>query len=86
MVEPRVHGLFERKGHEFVAFDVAAFDADKRPVLAARMRAICKPCCVTTSRAVLGRARKITARYSDGIPVAVSFDSRCLQTNAALAL
>lgn len=44
MVEPRVHGLFERKGHEFVAFDVAAFDADKRPVLAARMRAICKPC------------------------------------------
>lgn len=41
-IEPRVHDLFERKGHEFVDIDVAAFDPDKRPVLAARMRAIYK--------------------------------------------
>ncbi|HKP62817.1 MAG TPA: hypothetical protein VJV78_39040 [Polyangiales bacterium] len=42
VIEPRVHDLFERKGHEFVDIDVAAFNADKRPVLAARMRAIYK--------------------------------------------
>ncbi|HKU38034.1 MAG TPA: hypothetical protein VJR89_07805 [Polyangiales bacterium] len=40
VIEPRVHDLFERKGHQFVDIDVAAFDADQRPVLAARMRAI----------------------------------------------
>jgi acyl dehydratase len=39
-VESRVHDLFERKGHEFVDIDVEAFDAERRPVLAARMRAI----------------------------------------------
>jgi acyl dehydratase len=39
-VESRVHDLFERKGHEFVDIDVSAFDADRTPVLAARMRAI----------------------------------------------
>jgi hypothetical protein len=42
VIEPRVHDLFERKGHEFVDIEVAAFDADQRPVLAARMRAIYK--------------------------------------------
>ncbi len=42
VIEPRVHDLFERKGHEFVDIDVVAFDADERPVLAARMRAIYK--------------------------------------------
>jgi acyl dehydratase len=41
-IEASVHDLFERKGHEFVDIDVAAFDADKRPVLAARLRAIYK--------------------------------------------
>lgn len=42
VIEPRVHDFFERKGHEFVDIDMAAFDADDRPVLAARMRAIYK--------------------------------------------
>jgi hypothetical protein len=32
--------LFERKGHEFVDLDVAAFDQAERPVLSARMRCI----------------------------------------------
>jgi hypothetical protein len=40
LVEPRIVELFERKGHEFVDIDVAAFDAQERPVLSARMRCI----------------------------------------------
>ena len=42
VVESKVHDLFERKGHEFVDLDVSAFDGDRRPVMAARMRAIYK--------------------------------------------
>jgi hypothetical protein len=41
-VEPSIVELFERKGHEFVDIDVAAFDAHERPVLSARMRCIYK--------------------------------------------
>ena len=40
LVESRIVELFERKGHEFVDIDVAAFDAQERPVLSARMRCI----------------------------------------------
>ena len=40
IVQPKVVDLFERKGHQFVDIDVAAFDAAKQPVLAARMRCI----------------------------------------------
>jgi hypothetical protein len=40
LVEPRIVELFDRKGHEFVDIDVAAFDAQERPVLCARMRCI----------------------------------------------
>ena len=39
-VEPKVVDLFERKGHQFVDLDVAAFDQTERPVLSARMRCI----------------------------------------------
>lgn len=40
VVESRVIDLFERRGHEFVDFDVAVFLAPDRPALAARHRAI----------------------------------------------
>jgi hypothetical protein len=40
VVEPKVVDLFERKGHQFVDLDVAAFDASEQPVLSARMRCI----------------------------------------------
>lgn len=40
VIQPRVTDLFERKGHEFVDIDVAAFDAAQRAVLALRMRCI----------------------------------------------
>ena len=40
VVQPKVVALFERKGHQFVDIDVAAFDAAQTAVLAARMRCI----------------------------------------------
>ena len=40
VVEARVADLFERKGHEFVDVDVAAFLPNDVPVLSARLRAI----------------------------------------------
>lgn len=40
VVVPEVVELFEKKGHELVDIDVGAFDAQERPVLAARMRCI----------------------------------------------
>lgn len=40
VVEQRVADLFERKGHEFVDVELAAFQLDGRPVMAARLRAI----------------------------------------------
>lgn len=40
IVEGTVVDLFERKGHEFVDVDVAAFLLDDSPVLTARLRAI----------------------------------------------
>jgi len=39
-VESKVHDLFNRKGHEFVDIDVAAFNEAHTPVFAARMRCI----------------------------------------------
>jgi acyl dehydratase len=40
VVEQRIADLFERKGHEFVDVDLAAFHTDGRPVMSARLRAI----------------------------------------------
>jgi hypothetical protein len=40
VVQPKVVDLFERKGHQFVDIDVAAFDGTRTAVLAARMRCI----------------------------------------------
>jgi hypothetical protein len=40
VVEPKVVELFERKGHQFVDLDVAAFDQHEQPELSARMRCI----------------------------------------------
>ena len=40
VIQPKVVELFERKGHQFVDIDVAAFDAAQTAVLAARMRCI----------------------------------------------
>jgi tellurite resistance-related uncharacterized protein len=51
-VEPRIVELFERKGHEFVDIEVAAFDAEERPVLSARMRCIYKLRAAQEERAV----------------------------------
>jgi hypothetical protein len=39
-MEPKIHALFERKGHEFVDIDVAAFDDKGEAVMDARMRCI----------------------------------------------
>ena len=40
IVQPKVADLFERKGHQFVDIDVAAFDLAQTAVLAAKMRCI----------------------------------------------
>ena len=40
VVEQRVADLFEKKGHEFVDVDLAAFHLDGRAVMSARLRAI----------------------------------------------
>jgi hypothetical protein len=40
VVEQRVADLFEKKGHEFVDVELAAFHLDGRPVMSARLRAI----------------------------------------------
>ena len=40
VVEQRIADLFEKRGHEFVDVDLAAFQLDGRPVVSARLRAI----------------------------------------------
>ena len=40
VVEQRVADLFEKRGHQFVDVDLAAFHTDGRPVMRARLRAI----------------------------------------------
>jgi hypothetical protein len=40
VIQPKVVALFERKGHQFVDIDVAAFDDAQTAVFAARMRCI----------------------------------------------
>jgi len=42
IVQARVLELFEKKGHEFVDVDVAAFFANDAPIMAVRLRAIYK--------------------------------------------
>jgi hypothetical protein len=42
VVEQRIAHLFEKKGHEFVDVDLAAFQLDGRPVMSATLRAIYK--------------------------------------------
>lgn len=42
VVEQRIADLFEKKGHEFVDVDLAAFHLDGRPVMSATLRAIYK--------------------------------------------
>jgi hypothetical protein len=40
VVEQQIADLFERKGHEFVDVELAAYHLDGRPVMSAKLRAI----------------------------------------------